>query len=121
MSKMTFTGNISFDITTVIDPSFLEEGIKDMQEAQANPDFDKLPAKVRVLNKMITEVYAKEGIEGAAREILRLEIREGLNRLLVDELHTNEPEIRITTSPCKMVFGKAQKVKDAEFNTKYEA
>lgn len=113
MSKITLTGTLSVDTTLTIDSSVIEDGVKDLREASEDALFEELPVKAKVFTKLVLEAFDKDGIEGAAREILRLNIRVGMNEVFAKELATVEDKLTIKVSPAKYVLGTAQKVLNA--------
>lgn len=103
MSTLTFKGTVSFDITTIINGEAVQEAINDLVTAKSHERFKQLPSKNQVFTNLILEAYEKEDLHGAARELHRYNLREGLNENL-KELLMSDNEVTTRLSPVKVVI-----------------
>lgn len=104
MSTLTFKGTVSFDITAIINGEVVQEAINELVTAKTHEGFKQLPFKNQVFTDLILEAYKKEGLHGAARELYRYNLREGLNENLKEELLMTNNEITTRLSPVKVVI-----------------
>lgn len=102
MAKMTFKFTTSFDATVIVDVELMREQLADLRKAQATEGFDKLPAKNQAFTKLVLQAADRSEEEGFA-ELLRFNLRTGMNGTVADELAHNSDEITIRPSPAKVV------------------
>lgn len=102
MAKMTFKFTLSFDATVIIDVEKARELIADLHKAQATEGFNKLPVKNQAFTKLVLQAAERSEEEGIA-ELLRFNLRTGLNDTVTDELAHSSEQITIRPSPAKVV------------------
>ncbi|USS70625.1 hypothetical protein ViPhICP3M1_gp24 [Vibrio phage ICP3] len=122
-NTMTFTGNLSVDFTFIArDLETFEEKLKELQELSQGESFEKLPVKNQVMTKLVLEAYQKEGLEGGIRELVRFNLRNGMNELMGDEMTLNDKTVTMKVAPCRLKLDTAEKVRNQQVvvNTAYE-
>lgn len=122
-TTMTFSGNLSIDFTFIArDLETFEENLKELQELSQGDSFEKLPVKNQVMTKLVLEAYQKEGLEGGIRELVRFNLRTGMNELMRDELSMNDASVTMKVAPCRLKLDTAAKVLNQQVvvNTAYE-
>jgi hypothetical protein len=120
---MTFTGNLSVDFTFIArDLETFEEKLKELQELSQGESFEKLPVKNQVMTKLVLEAYQKEGLEGGIRELVRFNLRNGMNELMRDEMTLNDKTVTMKVAPCRLKLDTAEKVRNQQVvvNAAYE-
>jgi hypothetical protein len=120
---MTFTGNLSVDFTFIArDLETFEEKLKELQELSQGESFEKLPVKNQVMTKLVLEAYQKEGLEGGIRELVRFNLRNGMNELMGDEMTLNDKTVTMKVAPCRLKLDTAEKVRNQQVvvNAAYE-
>jgi hypothetical protein len=120
---MTFTGNLSVDFTFIArDLETFEEKLKELQELSQGESFEKLPVKNQVMTKLVLEAYQKEGLEGGIRELVRFNLRNGMNELMGDEMTLNDKTVTMKMAPCRLKLDTAEKVRNQQVvvNAAYE-
>lgn len=122
-NTMTFTGNLSVDFTFIArDLETFEEKLKELQELSQGESFEKLPVKNQVMTKLVLEAYQKEGLEGGIRELVRFNLRNGMNELMGDEMTLNDKTVTMKVAPCRLKLDTAEKVRNQQVvvNAAYE-
>lgn len=122
-TTMTFTGNLSVDFTFIArDLETFEENLKELQELSQGESFEQLPVKNQVMTKLVLEAYQKEGLEGGIRELIRFNMRHGVNELIRDELTLNDKAFTVKMAPCRLKLDTAEKVRNQQVvvNAAYE-
>ncbi|ADX87511.1 hypothetical protein [Vibrio phage JSF24] len=122
-TTMTFTGNLSVDFTFIArDLETFEENLKELQELSQGESFEKLPVKNQVMTKLVLEAYQKEGLEGGIRELVRFNLRNGMNELIRDEMTLNDKTVTMKVAPCRLKLDTAEKVRNQQVvvNAAYE-
>lgn len=122
-TTMTFTGNLSVDFTFIArDLETFEEKLKELQELSQGESFEKLPVKNQVMTKLVLEAYQKEGLEGGIRELVRFNLRNGMNELMRDEMTLNDKTVTMKVAPCRLKLDTAEKVRNQQVvvNAAYE-
>ncbi|ADX87464.1 hypothetical protein [Vibrio phage JSF11] len=122
-TTMTFTGNLSVDFTFIArDLETFEENLKELQELSQGESFEKLPVKNQVMTKLVLEAYQKEGLEGGIRELVRFNLRNGMNELMRDEMTLNDKTVTMKVAPCRLKLDTAEKVRNQQVvvNAAYE-
>lgn len=122
-TTMTFTGNLSVDFTFIArDLETFEENLKELQELSQGESFEKLPVKNQVMTKLVLEAYQKEGLEGGIRELVRFNLRNGMNELIRDEMTLNDKTVTMKVVPCRLKLDTAEKVRNQQVvvNAAYE-
>ncbi|ASU01152.1 hypothetical protein [Vibrio phage JSF28] len=122
-TTMTFTGNLSVDFTFIArDLETFEEKLKELQELSQGESFEKLPVKNQVMTKLVLEAYQKEGLEGGIRELVRFNLRNGMNELMGDEMTLNDKTVTMKVAPCRLKLDTAEKVRNQQVvvNAAYE-
>lgn len=122
-TTMTFTGNLSVDFTFIArDLETFEEKLKELQELSQGESFEKLPVKNQVMTKLVLEAYQKEGLEGGIRELVRFNLRNGMNELMGDEMTLNDKTVTMKMAPCRLKLDTAEKVRNQQVvvNAAYE-
>lgn len=122
-TTMTFTGNLSVDFTFIArDLETFEENLKELQELSQGDSFEKLPVKNQVMTKLVLEAYQKEGLEGGIRELVRFNLRNGMNELIRDEMTLNDKTVTMKVVPCRLKLDTAEKVRNQQVvvNAAYE-
>lgn len=110
-TTMTFTGNLSIDFTFIVrDLETFEENLKELQELSQGESFEQLPVKNQVMTKLVLEAYQKEGLEGGVRELVRFNLRNGMNVLIRDEMTLNDKTVTMKVAPCRLKLDTAEKV-----------
>lgn len=110
-TTMTFTGNLSIDFTFIVrDLETFEENLKELQELSQGESFEQLPMKNQVMTKLVLEAYQKEGLEGGVRELVRFNLRNGMNVLIRDEMTLNDKTVTMKVAPCRLKLDTAEKV-----------
>lgn len=102
MSKMTFKYTASFDTTVVIDVDKARELLTDLRKVAAAEGFTKLPAKNVAFTHIVLQAAARSEEEGFA-ELIRFNIRTGLNEIITDELACKDEFLTIRPSHAKVV------------------
>ncbi|AFH14419.1 hypothetical protein VP3_0019 [Vibrio phage VP3] len=112
-TTMTFTGNLSVDFTFIArDLETFEENLKELQELSQGESFKQLPVKNQVMTKLVLEAYQKEGLEGGVRELVRFNLRNGMNELMRDEMTLNDKAVTMKVAPCRLKLDTAEKVRN---------
>lgn len=102
MSKMTFKFTQSFDTTVIICVDRAREMVADLRKASEAEGFNKLPAKNIWFTRLVLQAADRSEEEGFA-ELIRYNLRTGLNETLADELACKEDILTIRPSPVKVV------------------
>lgn len=102
MAKITLKFTQSFDTTVVVDVKTAREQLTDLRKAQASEGFNKLPVKNQVLTKLVLEAAERSEEEGIA-ELLRFNIRVGLNKIIDREFAYKDETYTMRPSPAKVV------------------
>ena len=102
MSKMTFKFTHSFDATVIVDVDTARKLIADLRKAADADGFNKLPAKNVAFTHLVIQAADRSEEEGIA-ELIRFNIRTGLNEAIAADFACVEPELTIRPSPAKVV------------------
>ena len=102
MAKMTFKFTTSFDLTAIVDLDKSREVLADMRKAAASENFSKLPVKNQVFTKLVLEAADRSEEEGIA-ELIRYNVRVGMNEIITQEVKTNDECLTLRPSPAKVV------------------
>ncbi|MGL5706718.1 MAG: hypothetical protein ACRDDF_00405 [Aeromonas sp.] len=102
MAKMTFKFTTSFDATVIVDMELAREQLADLRKAQAAEGFNKLPVKNQVFTKLVLQAAERSEEEGIA-ELLRYNMRTGMNEQLAADFAHVSDELTIRPSPAKVV------------------
>lgn len=102
MSKMTLKLTSSFDATVIIDVEKAREILADLRKAAATEGFEKLPVKNQAFTKLVLQAADRSEEEGFA-ELIRYNIRTGLNETVDEELACKSDVLTIRPSPAKVV------------------